>query len=147
MVCQIQRIQGRGLNMYFCKASRLTWANCRLVILFQEQRCWNWYGHSCTFQSTDYQCPVRKSSSLHDRKSTPTSKFLGTVEAYFCPKFLDFFDLCIHWVSVVRGLNTVEGYTAGVVLYKFSYFIAIISIKLPFWLMCSVGREVFNFVY
>jgi hypothetical protein len=26
---------------------------------------------------------VRKSPSLHDRKSTPTPKFLGTAKAYF----------------------------------------------------------------
>ena len=33
--------------------------------------------------STDYGLPVRKSPSLHGRKSTPTLKFLGTAEAYF----------------------------------------------------------------
>ena len=33
--------------------------------------------------SMDYGCPVRKSPSLHGRKSTPTPKFLGTAEAYF----------------------------------------------------------------
>ena len=33
--------------------------------------------------STDYGRPVRKSPSLHGRKSTPTPKFLGTAEAYF----------------------------------------------------------------
>ena len=32
---------------------------------------------------TDYGRPERKSPSLHDRKSTPTPKFLGTAEAYF----------------------------------------------------------------
>ena len=32
---------------------------------------------------TDYGCLVRKSPSLHNRKSTPTLKFLGTTEAYF----------------------------------------------------------------
>ena len=32
---------------------------------------------------TDYRRPVRKSPSLHGRKSTPTPKFLGTAEAYF----------------------------------------------------------------
>ena len=34
--------------------------------------------------------PVRKSPSLHGRKSTPTPKFLVTAEAYFvchCPNF------------------------------------------------------------
>ena len=51
--------------------------------------------------------PVRKSPSLHGQKSTPTSKFLGTAEAYFVchigPNFQISFDLCLHWVSVVRG--------------------------------------------
>ena len=32
---------------------------------------------------TDYRRLVRKSSSLHSRKSNPTPKFLGTAEAYF----------------------------------------------------------------
>ena len=32
---------------------------------------------------TDYGHPVRKSPSLHGRKSTPTPKFLGMAEAYF----------------------------------------------------------------
>ena len=32
---------------------------------------------------TDYGRPVRKSPSLHGRKSTPTTKFLGTAKAYF----------------------------------------------------------------
>ena len=31
----------------------------------------------------DYRRPVRKSPSLHGRKSTPNPKFLGTVKAYF----------------------------------------------------------------
>ena len=56
---------------------------------------------------TDYGRPVRKSPSLHGQKSTPTPKFLGTTEAFFClphqPKFSDFFNLCLHGVSVVRG--------------------------------------------
>ena len=32
--------------------------------------------------STDYGRPVRKSPSLHGRKSTPTPKILGTAKAY-----------------------------------------------------------------
>ena len=40
---------------------------------------------------TDYGRPVRKSPSLHDRKSNPNPKFIGTAEAYFVchigPKF------------------------------------------------------------
>ena len=50
---------------------------------------------SCTnlfiFEITDYRYPVRKSPSLHGRKSNPDPKFLGMVEAYFVchigPKF------------------------------------------------------------
>ena len=56
-----------------------------------------------------YGRPVRKSPLLHGRKSTPTPKFLGTAEAYFVchigPNFQIFFDLCLHWVSVVRDLK------------------------------------------
>ena len=32
---------------------------------------------------TDYGRPVRKSPSLHGRKSNPNPKFIGTAEAYF----------------------------------------------------------------
>ena len=42
-------------------------------------------------KSTDYARPVRKSLSLHSRKSNPNPKFIGTAEAYFVwhigPKF------------------------------------------------------------
>ena len=56
--------------------------------------------------TTDYGRPVRKLSSLHGRKSNPKPKFIGTAEAYFvCHIGPDFFDLCLHWVSVVCGLN------------------------------------------
>ena len=55
---------------------------------------------------TDYERPERKFSSLHGRKFNPNPKFLSTAEAYFClphrPNFSDIFDLCLHWVSVVR---------------------------------------------
>ena len=45
--------------------------------------------------------PVRKAPSLHDRKSTPTPKFLGwSIFCLPCAKFLDFFDLCLHWAVV-----------------------------------------------
>ena len=54
----------------------------------------------------DYGRPVRKSPSLHTQKSNPNPKFIGTAEAYVVchigPKISGFFDLCLHWVSVVR---------------------------------------------
>ena len=57
-------------------------------------------------QITDYGRPEGKSPLMHGRKLNSNPKFLGTAEAYFVchfgPKF-DFFDLCLHWVSVVRG--------------------------------------------
>ena len=43
---------------------------------------------------------VRKSPSLHGRKSTSTPKFLGIFYLPHRPKFSDFFDLRLHWVSV-----------------------------------------------
>ena len=36
-----------------------------------------------TLVSMDYGRPVRKSTSLHGRKSTPSPQFLGMAEAYF----------------------------------------------------------------
>ena len=46
----------------------------------------------CTLMlTTDYGRPVRKSPSLHGRKSNPNPKFIGTSEAYLVchigPKF------------------------------------------------------------
>ena len=38
---------------------------------------------SFTSLTTDYGRQVRKLPSLHNRKITPTPKFLGTTEAYF----------------------------------------------------------------
>ena len=49
------------------------------------------YIDSLSTKSTDYGRPVRKSPSLHGRKSNPNPKFIGTAEAYFVchigPKF------------------------------------------------------------
>ena len=46
---------------------------------------------------------VRKSPSLHGWKSNPSPKFLNTAEAYFvCHIGPNFFDLCLHWVSIVH---------------------------------------------
>ena len=38
-------------------------------------------------ETTDYGHPVRKSPSLHSRKSNPNPKFIGTAEAYFTCHF------------------------------------------------------------
>ena len=40
-------------------------------------------GNYSRVETTDYGRPMRKSPSLHGRKSTPTPKFLGTAGAYF----------------------------------------------------------------
>ena len=53
--------------------------------------------------STDYWHPVRKLPSLRGRKSTTTPKFLDAADAHQ-PKFSDFFEVCLHWVSVVYVL-------------------------------------------
>ena len=51
--------------------------------------------------------PREEISFTDGRKFNPNPKFLGTAEAIFClphqPNFSDIFDLCLHWVSVVRG--------------------------------------------
>ena len=53
------------------------------------------------WKEKDYERPVRKSPLLHGQKSTPTPKFCLPHR----PKFSDFFDLSLHWVSVVRVLR------------------------------------------
>ena len=63
--------------------------------------------------TTDYGLPpVMKSPSLHSQKFTPTPKVLVYGRCIFClphwHKFSDFFDLCLFWVSVVRGLDNVS---------------------------------------
>ena len=53
-----------------------------------------WTLASCTAlcTTTDYGHPVRKLTSLHGRKSTPNSTFLGRAEGYFvCQIGPDFF--------------------------------------------------------
>ena len=64
---------------------------------------------SSSVQPTDYWRPETKRPSLHSQKLNPNPKFLGTAKAYFClphrPNLSDFFDLCRHWLSVVRGYS------------------------------------------
>ena len=60
----------------------------------------------CAVCATDYGRPVRKLPSLHGRKSNPQSQIFRYGRSIFClphrPKISYFFDLCFHWVSVVR---------------------------------------------
>ena len=42
---------------------------------------------------------------MHSRKFTPTTKFFGTAKAYFVCHIGPIFHICLHWVSVVRGLD------------------------------------------
>ena len=55
----------------------------------------------------DYGCLVRKSPLLHGRKIHSHSQIFRYGQSIFClphwPKFSDFFDLCLHRVSVVCG--------------------------------------------
>ena len=71
---------------------------------------------------TDYGRPVRKSPSLHDRKSTPTPKFLATAEAYFVchigPNFEISLIYAFIWVLVCPTIKRV-----GRKNYKSSYYL------------------------
>ena len=84
----------------------------RLQFLFYGMRCFPDSTftidlHCCSLDaSTDYGRPERKQPSMHGRKFNPSPKFLGMAAAYFVchigPIF-QIFDLCLHWVSVVRA--------------------------------------------
>ena len=52
--------------------------------------------------ATDYGRPVRKSSSLHGRKSTPNPKFLGAAEAYFVCHVSPKFQISLIYVFIGR---------------------------------------------
>ena len=90
----------------------------RLFSLFRgsiyEQ--WGWSKCFCPSQKSwtllmppcmDYGRPVRKSPSLHSH-----SQIFRYGRSIFClphqPKFSDIFDLCLHWVSVVRAYGDEE---------------------------------------
>ena len=53
---------------------------------------------SILFVTNYYGCQMRKSPSLHSWKSTSIPKFCWPNR----PNCSDFFDICLHWVSVVR---------------------------------------------
>jgi hypothetical protein len=65
----------RGL-IYIFEVGRKTF---RLSCQFSKPKSQN----NLILKITDYGCPVRKSPSLHEQKSSPTPKFLGTAQAYF----------------------------------------------------------------
>jgi hypothetical protein len=56
---------------------------------------------------------VRKSASLHSRKSTPTSKFLGRAEAYFVchirPNFHISLGVRSTWQHMISFFNQLKG--------------------------------------
>ena len=60
---------------------------------------------------TDYGRLVRISPSLHSQKFSQPQIFRYG-QSIFClphrPKFSDFFDLFLHWVSVVRAQSVLE---------------------------------------
>ena len=68
--------------------------NCTYLIdnlNFPKKIFSEWIPYTANILITDYGRPVRKSPSLHGRKSNPNPKLLGTAEAYFVchigPKF------------------------------------------------------------
>ena len=67
--------------------------------------------HQNMNNTTDYGRPLRKSPSLHRPKINSQSQIFRYGPSIFYmphrPKFSDFFDLCLHWVSVVRELHRV----------------------------------------
>ena len=70
--------------------------SCFWVVFFTE--------YSAMGAFTDYGHPERKWPSLHGRNFTP--KIFRYSRSIFClphrPNFSDIFDLCLHWVSIVR---------------------------------------------
>ena len=60
----------------------------------------------------DYGCPVRKFTFDARPKINSQSQIFRYGRSIFClshrPKFSDFFDLCLHWVSVVRGFRSIN---------------------------------------
>ena len=95
--------------------------------------------------STDYGRPVRKLPSLHGRKSTPTTKFLGTAEAYFVchigPNFqisLIYACLCGVPTASVHGLNSADELMQPSVVYN---FLVLVDIKQYLCLDVSLARQ------
>ena len=64
--------------------------------------------------STDYEHPMRKSPSLHSRKSNPNPKFIGTAEANFVCHIGPKFQISLNYafigcqVTPMRGLKKLE---------------------------------------
>ena len=84
---RVHRFNPRNSFFFFCCPQQKV-RSCSLcaLSLYIQQSC---KSQVCSIntdhipQSTDYGRTVRKSPSLHGRKSTPTPKFLGTAKAYF----------------------------------------------------------------
>ena len=92
---------------------KLFWLHCDILQLHSSNGIWshNVKGHFFSFHqlgtfvsllcysSQKYtDLPVSKMSSLQGRNQLPLPNFSVR------PKFSDFFDLCLHWVSVFRGI-------------------------------------------
>ena len=118
-LCKAENIK---VNEYFCSSgwqritkSQSIWPNPKVFIfglfislgasrLNQLIVC-----QSC-YSDTDYGGPERKLPSLNSQQSTLTgtchSQILRYDQSIFClphrPKFSYFFDICLHWVSLVR---------------------------------------------
>jgi hypothetical protein len=80
---------------------------------------------------TDYGHPVRKSPSL---KIHSNSQIFRYGRSMFCcphrPKFSYFFDLCLHWVSVVLDKSHFSTNCDQIYLFQHSkYWISILSRK------------------
>jgi hypothetical protein len=73
-------ITSRFQGMYCCAHKTATLTSIQHTVGRAATSLWQLL---CTTKSRTTDFLVRKSPSLHGRKSTPTPKFLGTAKAYF----------------------------------------------------------------
>ena len=67
-----------------------------------------WYGWNAMAGIKEYGCPVKKSPSLHDQKSTTNPKFLGKAEVYFACHIVPNFQLSLTFAFIgVRSTRKV----------------------------------------
>ena len=86
---------------------------------------------------------AQRGNSIHCTAGNPNPKFLGTYDrSIFClpyrPNFSDIFDLCLHWVSVVRDQNQSTRAAAVIVrcyfLFEVSWSLVIETyVKMGYW--------------